>query len=123
MKVELLQKSTGMVMTASSSRKSRSGCALALLDGPANSAPFEREHTVFLSSFLISNRVLFDLGSRFPFMLAPRYPLQPRKLPADVVIVELNIFCLLQVGKELGVVEVEDLLDPVLLNCCLLAGV
>ena len=81
MKVELLQKSTGMVMTASSSRKSRSGCALALLDGPANSAPFEREHTVFLSSFLISNRVLFDLGSRFPFMLAPRYPLRPRKLP------------------------------------------
>ena len=84
MRVEL-QKSTVMVMTAPSSRKSRSGCALALLDGPANSAPFEREHTVFLSSFLISNRVLFDLGSRFPFMLAPRYPLQPRKLPTDFV--------------------------------------
>ena len=56
-------------------------------------------------------------------MLAPRYPLQPRKLPTDVVTVELNIFCLLQVGKELGVVEVEDLLDPVLMNCCVSAVV
>ena len=71
-----------------------------------------------LKESTLYNRVLFDLGSRFPFMLAPRYPLQPRKLPADFVIVELNIFCLLQVGKELGVVEVEDLLDPVLMNCC-----
>ena len=42
----LVGSETGMVMTASSSRKSRSGCALALLDGPANSAPFEREHTI-----------------------------------------------------------------------------
>ena len=38
-------------------------------------------------------------------------------------IVELKIFCLLQVGKELGVVEVEDLLGPVLMNCCMSAVV
>ena len=51
-------------------------------------------------------------------MLAPVILFNLENCQLILFIVELKIFCLLQVGKELGVVEVEDLLDPVLMNCC-----